>query len=104
MGLQYGSPKADEYTSEPRPCHAALRAYLNALPVAEVFSLTALMYAGRDGRDDPAAYWTDLKVSYGTKEQAARAVLEKSPRVEYIDRVAMKYPEMDALPSKVARA
>jgi hypothetical protein len=104
MGIQYGTPKADEYTSEPRPCQAALRAFLKALPVAHVFSLAALMYAGRDERDDPVAYWKDLKVSFGTKDEAARAVLDKTPRVEYIDRVAAKVLDLDAIPALIARS
>jgi hypothetical protein len=104
LGYQYGSPRADEYQSEPRPCQAALRAFLKALPVSHVFALAALMYAGRDGKDDPASYWADVKVSFGTKEDATRALVEKAPRVEYIDRVLHKVAGVDELPARVARA
>jgi len=32
-----GTPDMDDYRSEPRPCKAALLAFLDALPVAQVF-------------------------------------------------------------------
>ena len=105
--LVMGSKAAEEYRTEPRPCHAALAAFIRSIPVEYVYALTALMYAGRDEEDDPVSLWSDLKDTVKTKEDAQRAILEKSPRMTYIDMALGTLPagtDIDQLPSLIAKA
>lgn len=88
-----GSPEAHDYMREPRPCKRALEAFLNACRVEHIHALVALMYAGRDGQADPIAYWADeLAATFRGKEDACRAILEKSPRLAYINSAIEKLP------------
>lgn len=104
-GITLGTPKADEYLQEPRACEEALRAFLGALPVSYVFSLTALMYAGRDGREDPVDYWSHLKDSFKSRDEAVMAIMEKSPRVEYMERGLTKLAKtnIDDIPGRITK-
>ena len=105
--LVMGSESAQDYRAEPRPCHAALAAFIQSIPVEHVYALTALMYAGRDNETDPVSLWSDLKDTVTTKEQACRAILEKSPRMSYIDKALSTLPkgmDIDQLPRLVSTA
>jgi len=43
------------------------------------------MYAGREDEEDPVELWSGLKDRITTKEQAARSIVQRSPRMTYID-------------------
>jgi len=103
--LTYQSPATRELLEEPQPCHAALGAFLSALPAEVVWALTALMYSGRDKEPDAIDYWKDLHQNFPTKGRAIEAILEKPPRSAYIrDGIALLPPSitLNAIPNLIA--
>jgi len=83
--IQLGSDASREAFFEPRPCDAALQAFLNALPESALTALMGLMYAGRDGEKDVPGYIAHLRETIDSREGMAGAIGEKTPRMQYID-------------------
>ena len=100
-----GSRESNEYMREPRPCSQALKAFLKECPTEQIYALTALMYAGRDGEQDPVSLWVGLGKTISNKESACQAILEKSPRIEYIEAALKNLPmgmTLDDLPTLIS--
>jgi hypothetical protein len=95
LGLEWGSQAHSEMRNEPSPCEEALAAFLDALPDAYVSALCALMYAGRDGDADPVAAWAKLRLA---REDAIQAIVEKTPRMQYIAAGSKNVTDVNALP------
>jgi hypothetical protein len=101
------TPEMDDYRSEPRPCKASLLAFLNALPVAQVYALASLMYAGREGEENAIELWSSLKDRIRSKAHAAKSIAQKSPRMSYIDAGILALGEvlpLRELPERIAAA
>ena len=62
-----GTEASEKYLDEPRPREAALVAFIAQLPDADIFALTALMYAGRDNNFDLTNLWASLRSAISTK-------------------------------------
>ncbi len=68
---------------EPSPVQAALNAFLEALPPPYLGAITALMYAGHNGSTAEDEWQSGIKS--WDKARQVRAIVEKTPRMEYID-------------------
>lgn len=85
------------------PLGSALRNYVKALPEEQLHALLAMIYAGRDRKRDPVAYWhSHIRVTVQSRPAAIEVVLEKEPAAEYI-RQAIEHLapgiDLDAIPS-----
>ena len=81
--LEVGSKGALDMMLEPSPVQAALNAFLEALPPPYLGAITALMYAGRNGSTAEDEWQSGIKS--WDKARQVRAIVEKTPRMEYID-------------------
>ena len=84
----------------------ALRKFVKALPDQQLYALLAMMYAGRDGKSDPVAYWdSSIRRTVQSRSAAVEVMLEKEPAAQYIrhaiDSLAAGL-ELDEIPSLVA--
>jgi hypothetical protein len=88
------------------PLGRALRGYVKAIPDNQLYALLAMMYAGRDGKPDPVAYWdSSIKATVQSRSAAIEMILEKDPGADYIRRAIECLPqgmELDSVPSRVA--
>jgi hypothetical protein len=96
LGVIVGSAASRELVSEPNPCEAALAAFLAALPDDYLNAICALMYAGRDRAPDPVALWGSLGFD---RNGAIEAIVEKSPRMQYINDGMTRVKDVNALPA-----
>lgn len=85
IGLVVGSPEASAYLKAPRPRGAELETFVDELPDSHAQAFVALMYAGRDNESNVLDTWNDLKGSFQDNADVRRTLLEKSPRIEYIE-------------------
>jgi hypothetical protein len=99
--LHYGSDESTRMLTHPKPRYDQLSAFLNSLSDSHVFALCALMYSGRDKHLDIAIYWKEIG-THLTKNAAITKLLEKTPRIVYIqsaiDQAALTQANLDRLP------
>lgn len=91
--------------AERAPLNMALRRFVKNLPDNDLFALLAMIYSGRDGSDDPPAYWNNyLHATIRSRSAAVEVVLEKEPAADYIERsIDLLRPGLspDSLPSLI---
>lgn len=90
---------------EPHPCKRAMVAFLDSLPRPVLYSLLALMYSGRDNYKDPVKHFRAIWPTFTKKELAIVKIVEKFPRMKYIDAALSNMSEGDitALPNIIGQ-
>ena len=89
--------------AEKAPLGRALRKFLKTLPDDQLFALLALIYAGRDKKPNPVAYWhSTIRSTVQSRSAAIEVVLDKEQAAEYVRRAIESFApglELEALPS-----
>lgn len=86
QGMSMTSPEATAILFEPKPCRGALHGFLKGLPPNVRSAILVLMYGGRDGDEDMVRAIDRLKGIWQSKDRTIDAIMEKFPRMEYIDK------------------
>jgi hypothetical protein len=90
---------------EPKPCRAAMKAFLKELPLSALYALVALLYTGRHDEADPADYWDRIRENFDTADSAIDVLVKNTVRNVHIEAAIKKLTgsDLDEIPKRIEK-